>query len=195
MFTVIIAEKKHIDWLKKSILYTDVFRDDEQFVFCPWNTKGQSIETALPTLYECVGKRQSWKAIVLADCFDKNKKNPFDVSEYKKVEVPFTTDENELKKNYDEELRRRLNAYDKSKENPLTVLAHLIYGYKDEDDYVMISDSSFAAAAHDAIWAAIDEQAPKDTSAAGLGYVAVEKTDVGTYPYQIALTLADLADA
>ena len=123
MFTVVIAEKKHIKKIKKNLLYKDVFRDDTKFAFCPWNIGENSLELALPTLYECVGKRHQWRAILFTDVLNQTAKNPFDVAQFKADRLGFTKDE----KAFDEELSLRKQAYSRTvEENPLAILLQML---------------------------------------------------------------------
>ncbi len=56
--------------------------DNEDVVFCKWNTSGDTLEEALPELKEIIGNKNEWRAIIVNDNstwdFDSvNKRNPF----------------------------------------------------------------------------------------------------------------------
>ena len=49
MFTVLIAEKEHIDAIqKKNRLFFEPFLESKELAFCHWNTGGQCLNDAVP---------------------------------------------------------------------------------------------------------------------------------------------------
>lgn len=87
MFTVLIAEKEHIDAIQKeNRLFFEPFLENKELAFCYWNPAGQNLYEAVPGLHDAVGHRKEWRAVIIkdADAFVKNK-NPFDIVDYSAV--------------------------------------------------------------------------------------------------------------
>ena len=97
MFTVLIAEKEHIDAIKQgNKLFFEPFLENKEIAFCYWNPAGQSLVDAVPGLRDAVGRRKDWRAVVINNCSEEflKSQNPFDVVDYSKVyslTVPKTT--------------------------------------------------------------------------------------------------------
>ena len=83
MFTVIICDEHIIeDCHKKFYIYLKPFLDNEEFVFCNWNTTADSLDEAVPELKEIIRNKVEWRAIIVNDSFtwdfdSVNKRNPF----------------------------------------------------------------------------------------------------------------------
>ncbi|MBR6822727.1 MAG: InlB B-repeat-containing protein, partial [Clostridia bacterium] len=65
---------------------------------------------------------------------------------------------------------------------------------KSISDYVMISHEGYKSEYLDDIWAVIEEKTTYDDTAVGLKQVALSKTDVGDYTYNVDITLDDLPE-
>ena len=82
MFTVLIAEKEHIDAIQQeNRLFFEPFLNNKELAFCYWNPQGQCLEDAVPGLLDTVGRTKEWRAVIInnvsAECL--KAQNPFDV--------------------------------------------------------------------------------------------------------------------
>ena len=85
MFTVLIAEKEHIDAiLKENKLFFEPFLESKEAAFCYWNPAGQNLEDSVPGLLDAVGRRRDWRAVIINNCDNESSKlrNPFDVVDH-----------------------------------------------------------------------------------------------------------------
>ena len=82
MFTVLIAEKQHIDAIqKKNRLFFEPFLESKELAFCHWNPEGQSLNEAVPGLMDAVGRQKKWRAVIINPYNEEllHARNPFDV--------------------------------------------------------------------------------------------------------------------
>ena len=79
MFTVVIAEKEHIDKIEEYELFLKPFLATGDVVFCPWNTKAKRLADMVPTLANQVGRRKEWRALIVCDEEGLEQQNPFDL--------------------------------------------------------------------------------------------------------------------
>lgn len=82
MFTVLIAEKEHIDAIQqKNKLFFEPFLENKELAFCDWNPAGQNLLDSVPGLPDAVGRRKEWRAVIINHCVGDSLKaqNPFDV--------------------------------------------------------------------------------------------------------------------
>jgi len=89
MFTVLIAEKEHIEAIKQeNALFFEPFLEKKDLVICSWNPQGQTLQEAVPGLLDVVGRRKEWRAVILnTDRSEQlEKQNPFDVVDYSGVQ-------------------------------------------------------------------------------------------------------------
>ncbi|MBE6941571.1 MAG: hypothetical protein E7455_04765 [Ruminococcaceae bacterium] len=85
MFTVLIAEKEHINAIRKeNKLFFEPFLENKELAFCEWNPAGQSLSEAVPGLYDAVGRCSQWRAIILNEGTPELRKtqNPFDAVDF-----------------------------------------------------------------------------------------------------------------
>ena len=85
MFTVLIAEKEHIDAIQQeNRLFFEPFLENKELAFCPWNPEGQSLEDSVPGLLDAVGRHKEWRAVIVNCCKGDMLKarNPFDIVDY-----------------------------------------------------------------------------------------------------------------
>lgn len=85
MFTVLIAEKEHIDAIRQeNKLFFEPFLGSKELAFCYWNPSGQSLLDSVPELVDVVGRRKKWRAVIINNCTAASTKfrNPFDVVEH-----------------------------------------------------------------------------------------------------------------
>ena len=94
MFTVLIAEKEHIDAIRQeNKLFFEPFLENKELAFCEWNPGGETLSEAVPGLYDTVGRQRQWRAIIL-ERTDKDlikTQNPFDsvpADELKNLQIP-----------------------------------------------------------------------------------------------------------
>jgi hypothetical protein len=82
LFTVLIAEKEHIDAIRQdNKLFFEPFLNSKELAFCYWNPAGQNLQDSVPGLLDVVGRTRNWRAIIL---------NPF-VAEQAKMQNPYDT--------------------------------------------------------------------------------------------------------
>jgi len=82
LFTVLIAEKEHIDAIQQeNKLFFEPFLDNKELAFCYWNPAGQNLEDSVPGLLDVVGRRKDWRAVIINNVSAERLKaqNPFDV--------------------------------------------------------------------------------------------------------------------
>lgn len=81
LFTVLIAEKEHIDAIRKeNKLFFEPFLNSKDLAFCCWNPLGRTINEAVPELLDTVGREKQWRAVIINNCSEETVKtrNPFD---------------------------------------------------------------------------------------------------------------------
>lgn len=82
MFTVLIAEKEHIDAIREeNKLFFEPFLENKELAFCYWNPEGQCLEDAVPGLQDVVGRTKLWRAVIInkTEAEHLKQQNPFDV--------------------------------------------------------------------------------------------------------------------
>ena len=82
MFTVLIAEKEHIDAIRQeNKLFFEPFLENKELAFCQWNPEGQCLADAVPGLQDAVGRTKKWRVVILnkATAQQLKQQNPFDV--------------------------------------------------------------------------------------------------------------------
>lgn len=82
MFTVVIAEKTHIDSIQEYKVFLKPFIDDARVVFCEWWPEEKTLADSVPHLVEAVSRQKEWRAVILCDEAGMEKKNPFDRVEF-----------------------------------------------------------------------------------------------------------------
>ena len=85
MFTVLIAEKEHIQAIQQdNRLFFEPFLDNKELAFCEWNPAGQNLLDSVPGLMDIVGRRKQWRAVVINNVTEQTKKfrNPFDMVDF-----------------------------------------------------------------------------------------------------------------
>ena len=88
MFTVLIAEKEHIDAIRQeNNLFFEPFLENKDLAFCYWNPEGQTLTESVPGLYDAVGRRKEWRAVIINNPSEEflKARNPFDVVDYSAV--------------------------------------------------------------------------------------------------------------
>lgn len=81
MFTVLIAEKEHIDAIRQeNKLFFEPFLENKELAFCYWTPQGQDLNDSVPGLADAVGRRKEWRAVILQPSVPELMKtrNPFD---------------------------------------------------------------------------------------------------------------------
>ncbi|MDO4333604.1 MAG: hypothetical protein Q4C58_13090 [Eubacteriales bacterium] len=122
MYTVIITEQEHIDNIREYGLFLEPFMKKTQFTPCLWNPEEQnSLKESVPNLDETVAHLQEWRAVIICDEAGLNKKNPFNLVEYK--EPVWEGEEKEsLEAYYARRLEAKKAAYREAAKQPLTRL-------------------------------------------------------------------------
>lgn len=119
MFTVVIAEKEHLDSIQEYRTYFLPFLKEENIAFCQWDTMESDFHDAVSGLSAAVGMHQQWRAVILCDEAGLKKKNPFELATYSKPKRDAYT----KAEDYLAEVRaRKFEAYQKAAQNPLTRL-------------------------------------------------------------------------
>ena len=88
MFTVLLAEKQHIDAIRQeNKLFFEPFLDSKELAFCYWNPEGQNLLDSAPGLLDIVGRRKEWRAVIINNVKISTAKyrNPFDTVDYSAV--------------------------------------------------------------------------------------------------------------
>lgn len=81
MFTVLIAEKEHIDAIRqKNKLFFEPFLENKELAFCSWNPEGQNLYDSVPGLLDAVGRKKEWRAVIINTHTPESlrQQNPFD---------------------------------------------------------------------------------------------------------------------
>lgn len=89
MFTVLIAEKQHIDAIRQeNKLFFEPFLESKEIAFCYWNPAGQTLDESVPGLLDAVGRRREWRAVIINNCNIATSKmrNPFDIVEHDAID-------------------------------------------------------------------------------------------------------------
>ncbi|MBQ9974318.1 MAG: hypothetical protein IJP02_05095 [Oscillospiraceae bacterium] len=85
LFTVLIAEKEHIEAIQQqNRLFFEPFLSNKELALCIWNPAGQTLSESVPGLLDAVGRRKSWRAVIINPCSPDTitARNPFDVVEH-----------------------------------------------------------------------------------------------------------------
>ena len=93
MFTVLIAEKEHIDAIRQeNKLFFEPFLESKELACCYWNPLGQNLQDSVPGLMDAVGRRKDWRAVSINNCTNKSSKmrNPFDVADRSALDMLIT---------------------------------------------------------------------------------------------------------
>lgn len=119
MFTVIIAEKEHIDRIREYDIFLSPFADHRHIALCRWYPEKDTLAEAVPELRETVAREKTWRALILTTGEGLTYRNPFDL-------VPFEPPQKEWEEPLEEYLPRlrqvKLAAFDAAAEKPLTKL-------------------------------------------------------------------------
>ena len=89
MFTVLIAEKEHIEAIRQeNKLFFEPFLESKELAFCCWNPAGQNLDDSVPGLLDAVGRRKDWRAVIINNYSAESSKsrNPFDVVEHSVID-------------------------------------------------------------------------------------------------------------
>lgn len=129
LFTVVIAEKTHIDSIQEYKVFLKPFIDDARVVFCEWRPEEKTLADSVPHLVEAVARQKDWRAVVLCDEVGMEKKNPFDRVEFTPPHYqPLTeTEDIELllkhRQDYLDKLKEaKFHAFEQACKQPLTRL-------------------------------------------------------------------------
>lgn len=138
MFTVLIAEKEHIDAIRQeNKLFFEPFLESKELAFCYWNPAGQNLQDSVPGLLDAVGRRKDWRAVIINNCTIKSAKtrNPFDIVDHSAIDSltapsrqpepdePWEDWEAAWKKYYDALTAEKEAVYKSALEHPLQKLS------------------------------------------------------------------------
>ncbi len=147
MFTVLIAEKEHIDAIKQeNRLFFEPFLESKELAFCYWNPSGQSLKDAVPGLLDAVGRRKDWRAVIINSHTEDSVKtrNPFDVVDCSSITALSAPDrlpqrdealdiwESDWKSYFETLLKAKETVFNSALENPLQKLSTWLC-FKPED--------------------------------------------------------------
>ncbi len=82
MFTVVIAEKEHLDGIKEFGSFLKPFLDAAHIAFCEWIPDEETLADSVPELTAQVSRHDEWRAVIIADGAGLKRKNPFDLAGY-----------------------------------------------------------------------------------------------------------------
>ena len=123
MFTVLIAQKEHIDAIQQeNRLFFEPFLESKELAFCYWNPEGQSLIDSVPGLSDIVGRQKKWRAVIINPCDSEHLKarNPFDIVDFSSLEALSVPDQQpkseELWKQWEEEWKAYYEALTIEKE-------------------------------------------------------------------------------
>lgn len=142
MYTVVIAEQKHLDCIQEYDLFLQPFLENSNAVFCAWNPEGETLTDCVPELRKAVQRGDKWRAIVVADDGGKALKNPFDRVQHRDPVWDDGLSDEENRKN---RLQARLSSYEAAARYPLTrLMAHLCeYPLVTDGDELLSEDPDF----------------------------------------------------
>lgn len=129
MFTVIVCDEHIIkDCYQKYYIFLKPFLDSNDFSFCEWNHKGNTIDEALPNLKDIIRHRKEWRLIVVNDSttwgFDAvNKRNPFNYVDSENHSYIFSDFEQ-----ISDFRNQQIQKYRKALNNPLVKLSAWLCG-------------------------------------------------------------------
>ena len=138
MFTVLIAEKEHINAIQQgNKLFFEPFLENKELAFCEWDPAGQNLQDSVPGLVDAVGRRKHWRAVIINNCTIKASKmrNPYDVVDHSalaalqapdsqpKDDEPWEKWEADWKAYYDAVTEQKRSIYQNALEQPLQKLA------------------------------------------------------------------------
>ena len=119
MFTVVIAEKEHMDSIREYQVFLKPFLQENKVEFCEWRPNEATLADSVPRLLETAAGHREWRAIVLCDESGLTQKNPFDLVRY---EAP-VRDPDRPKEDYLDQVRQaKFRAFEQAVEQPLTRL-------------------------------------------------------------------------
>ena len=96
MFTVVVAEKEHIDSIREYEVFLKPFIDDAHVEFCEWRPEEDTLADSVPHLVETVARERDWRAVVLCDTVGMERKNPFNRVEFTPpVFIPLDSEDEE----------------------------------------------------------------------------------------------------
>lgn len=122
MYTVIITEQEHIDNIREYGLFLEPFMKKTQFTPCLWKPEEKnSLKESVPSLDETVAHREEWRAIIICDEAGLNRKNPFNIVDYKQP-VWEGEEKESLEAYYARRLEAKKAAYREAAMQPLTRL-------------------------------------------------------------------------
>ncbi len=91
MFTVVIAQKEHLDNIQENMVFLEPFIDKRNVAFCEWKTDEQSLMESVPKLEQTVSRRDTWRAVIVCGDEGLHQKNPFDLVNFKAPVRTFDT--------------------------------------------------------------------------------------------------------
>ena len=136
MFTVVIAEKTHIDSIQEYKVFLKPFIDDARVVFCEWRPEEMTLADSVPHLTEAVARQKEWRAVVLCDKAGMEKKNPFERVEFTPPAYQPLTETEDIdlllrhRQSYLDQLKtEKFRAFEQAVRQPLTrLMTHLCEG-------------------------------------------------------------------
>lgn len=127
MFTVVIAEQKHINSIEKYKLFLKPFADQQHMKIIRWNREGQTFWDCVPELEATIVHHKEWRAVVVCGQDALSQKNPFDFVECKlppkpEYEGKDGADYENLREYYRTVREIKFKAYEEAVKHPLTRL-------------------------------------------------------------------------
>ena len=147
MFTVLIAEKEHIEAIRQeNRLFFEPFLENNELAVCEWNPMGQNLRDSVPGLPDTVGRRKDWRAVIVnrRTEYTAGVRNPFDVVDVSGLngliapirqpgrEVDWNAWEEEWKAYYEDVTKEKEAVYKSALSHPLQKLSTWLC-FKPED--------------------------------------------------------------
>ena len=118
MFTVIIAEKEHIDRIREYDVFLKPFADLRHIALCRWEPQEDTLRKAVPELEEVVAGEKVWRAVILNTSEGSLQRNPYDLVSY----TPPQRDEDDMPAYLAKLREEKFAAFRQAIQKPLTRL-------------------------------------------------------------------------
>lgn len=116
MFTVMIAEKPHLDSIHEYNIFLKPFVNQDKVAFCQWDCEAKTIRDAVPDLVRTVARHEQWRVVILCDEEGIEQRNPFDRVKYAAPAKPEAPKKVKPETDSDEDRAAAQNAYDEAAE-------------------------------------------------------------------------------
>ncbi len=116
MFTVMIAEKPHLDSIHEYNIFLKPFVNKDKVAFCQWDREAKTIRDAVPELVRTVARHEQWRVVILCDEEGIEQRNPFERVKYTAPEKPEAPKKVKPASDSDDDRAAAQKAYDEAVE-------------------------------------------------------------------------------